>query len=125
MKQVKLLCLFLAFTLFVAGCRKKPAGAVTPLHRAAEQGDIEQVRSLIASGADINARDYQGLTPIHRASGWTHGHEVKSLEVVKVLVAKGADVNAESNGGITPMKCARKYGTEAIRSYLQAHGASD
>ncbi len=97
----------------------------TALHWASGEGNAEMVRFLIEEGANINARDYQGMTPIHQAIVWTYGREVKSLEVVKVLVEEGADVNAESNEGITPMKWARKYGTEAIRSYLQAHGASD
>jgi ankyrin repeat protein len=43
-----------------------------PLHQAAALGDIEQVKSLIASDADVNAKDERGQTPLHYAANRGH-----------------------------------------------------
>jgi len=48
---------------------------------------------LIAKGADINAKNKDGCTPLHYAA--SHAHK----EVADLLIAKGADVN-ESHMGI-------------------------
>ena len=37
------------------------------LHRAAHLGDLAAIRSLVAAGADLNARDANGRTPAHVA----------------------------------------------------------
>src|SRR5215813_5986299 len=56
---------------------------------AAKKGDVEAVKSLIAKGANVNARTNYGATALHFAAD--RGH----LEVVKALVEAGADVNAK------------------------------
>ena len=38
----------------------------TLMHEAVSMGDIEQVKSLIERGADINAKDEQGEIPFYR-----------------------------------------------------------
>lgn len=40
---------------------------MTLLHLAAQIGTVELVRDLIDRGADVNARDDNGMTPLHRA----------------------------------------------------------
>jgi ankyrin repeat protein len=67
MKSIRVLCLFLAFMLIVAGCRKKPTGTITPLHQAAQAGDIDKVRILISEGANVNAKTKQGQTALDLA----------------------------------------------------------
>ncbi|KAF7590226.1 hypothetical protein BBP40_003110, partial [Aspergillus hancockii] len=57
----------------------------TPLHIAAQNGQLGVVRLLLASQQiDVDARDQQGSTPLHMAS--EKGH----VEVVQLLVANGA-----------------------------------
>ena len=43
-----------------------------PVHTAAEHGDLESVRSLMESGADLDARDERGRTPLMEA---THANQ--------------------------------------------------
>ncbi len=41
---------------------------LTDLHRAAAKADLEWIRSELAAGADIAARDTHGATPLHWAA---------------------------------------------------------
>jgi ankyrin repeat protein len=57
----------------------------TPLHHAAENGQVDVAKVLIQNGADVNAVNEHKRTPLHEA-----GH----VDVAKVLIQNGADVNA-------------------------------
>src|SRR3954447_10000171 len=88
--------------------------------------DFVRVRALLAEGANPNARDEEGRTPLFSAvlgasvglvglllekgadvnakdgDGWTALHFAAQEylpEVVKMLVGRGADVNAQDNEG--------------------------
>ncbi|MFF9573013.1 ankyrin repeat domain-containing protein [Streptomyces sp. NPDC014685] len=62
------------------------------------------VRSLIAGGADVSARDEQGTTSLHRAvkAPYSADDPLPSLEVIRALLECGADVHAVDNRGVTP-----------------------
>jgi ankyrin repeat protein len=68
-----------------------------PLHAAAQAGDMEEVRRLLATGQDLNARDAEGNTPLHLAA--FNGQ----LDAVIALLAAGADANAQDAQGWTPI----------------------
>ncbi|HEX8167012.1 MAG TPA: ankyrin repeat domain-containing protein [Beijerinckiaceae bacterium] len=55
------------------------------LHAAAARGDAEEARRLAAGGADVNARDGNGRTPLHVAA--FHGH----VAAARALLAAKAD----------------------------------
>jgi len=57
---------------------------VTPLSIAAEQGQVEVARVLLGRGADVEAAERNGYTPLTRAI-W-RGHE----EIVALLQQAGA-----------------------------------
>ncbi|MBN2593540.1 MAG: ankyrin repeat domain-containing protein, partial [Sedimentisphaerales bacterium] len=94
METKRLLLFLIAAMIFVTGCTKKPTtGAKTSLHRAAEKGDIEQVKLLIANGSNVNARNSDNRTPLYKAN----------VEVAEFLIAHEADVNANDDHGDTPL----------------------
>jgi ankyrin repeat protein len=65
-------------------------------HRAAPDAWMPALRYLVEElGADVNARDNNGYTPLHHAAA--RGDN----EMIKYLVSKGADVKAVSRNGRT------------------------
>jgi hypothetical protein len=82
---------------------------------AAQGGDLGQVKSLIAAGVDVNAKDNLGYTALIYAS--LNGH----VEVVQALLAAKADVNAKENLGNTALIWASAAGhVEVVRALLAA-----
>jgi len=63
------------------------ASNCTSLMMAAESGQLDRVRSLLASRAEVDTRAPQSITALGLAAGAGH------LEVVKVLLAAGANPN--------------------------------
>jgi len=61
------------------------------LHQAAHQGDIATIRKLVSEGANLEAQDQAGRTPLHVAAFASQD------EAVKTLAEAGADLNALEN----------------------------
>ncbi|XP_048773992.1 serine/threonine-protein phosphatase 6 regulatory ankyrin repeat subunit B-like isoform X1 [Ostrea edulis] len=71
----------------------------TPLHMAAEKWDPALCELLISAGAQVNAKDSKGCTPLFTAVA-----RMKiSSEVVKVLVKAGTQVNEINANGRSPL----------------------
>jgi len=95
----------------------KPVKTGSGLHDAAESGDLEKVKILIASGADVNAQGSFGALPLGLAAG--RGH----LEVVRTLIQAGADVNWEATHGQTALNVAAHMGHHEVLKALIEAGA--
>ncbi|MBD0421469.1 ankyrin repeat domain-containing protein [Streptomyces sp. TRM S81-3] len=70
---------------------KSPSPHDIALLTAARRGDVAAAREALAAGADPEARDAVGRTPVLRAA--LAGH----VAVAELLVAAGADVNAQDS----------------------------
>ncbi|KAK4077918.1 uncharacterized protein Triagg1_3612 [Trichoderma aggressivum f. europaeum] len=92
-------------------------GNLTDLIIASYYGHHAVVKLLVEEGADIEAKDGDGQTPLLWAA--IVGHET----VVKLLVEKGADIEVEDNFGQTPLSRAAENGHEAIVQLLAEKGA--
>lgn len=96
----------------------------TPLHEAAKEGNFRTVETLLAEGADVNAKDEYGNTPLHEAATWSHD------AIAKLLLKKGANVNAKAKFGATPLHKAAGHGnyrtlsdSREVLELLLANGA--
>lgn len=69
----------------------------TLLHKAADEGSIELIASMLAMGSDVNVRDDAGATPIFYAA------RSGQVETAEYLVANGADVHATDFLLATPL----------------------
>ena len=86
------------------------------LHVAAQKGHKDIVERLLAQGADVNAKNRDGVTPLHMVAH--AGHK----DVVEILLAQGANVNAEDIDALTPLDYARKQGKSEVATLLSQHG---
>ena len=95
--------------MLLVGC-----GPSVDIHEAAEAGNIEAVKQYLAAGADVNAKDDNGWTPLHAAA--REGHK----EIAELFIANGADVNAKTVYGNTPLDLAKDKSETA--DLLRKHG---
>ena len=79
--------------------------------------DGSALRLLLEHGADINAQNRVGRTPLHRAS--FNG----ALEAVRLLLEHGADVEAKNIVGETALQEAADRGHDNVVKLLREHGA--
>lgn len=71
------------------------------LEEAAETGDVEAIRRLVAAGADVNHKDVLSKSPMHFAA--VHGQ----TEALRVLKELGGDPDARAMGDKRPLDWAR------------------
>jgi len=89
-----------------AACRARNRRGAEPLHYAADanrwqpSAQKEVIEYLLAVGADPNALDQSGVSPLHRAI------RTRGSEAVRTLLAGGARVGLRNGSGSTPLHLA-------------------
>ncbi|WP_257294499.1 ankyrin repeat domain-containing protein, partial [Endozoicomonas sp. YOMI1] len=99
-------------TLHYPGSRK------SAFYEVIKEGQKDKIQAMINRGADVNARDHSGWTPLHCAVFSHHTHDA-----IEVLVACKADVNTKNSQGQTPLHLAAKSGKSEVIDQLIGHGA--
>jgi ankyrin repeat protein len=88
----------------------------TPLHDAVRNGKEELVKLYIEKGADVNAVEKSGYSPLLFGAS-------KNLSIYKALVEAGADVNAKTSYGWTLLYVIAGKGRLETFKYLVSKGA--
>jgi ankyrin repeat protein len=85
------------------------------------------MQSLLDHGADPNAPDNGGSTPLHHSSWWEkEGYYTTkgTVEGTRLLLKHGAIIDAKDNKGRTPLQLALEHGRHDIAKCLSEHGAT-
>jgi ankyrin repeat protein len=113
-------------------CSIRSVAHCAQIHDAIITLDVDKVKSLIVSEPSlVNAKDSNGLTPLHWAVSGKHGRESgdgalqskRQRKIVELLLAKGADVNAITPDGSTPLYIAALEEDDDMVKLLIDHGA--
>ena len=122
----------------------------TLLPKAAREGDLARLRSLLADGVDPNRRDGAGNSPLVAAVAGGQAGAVRVLlkaganpnltssggrtplieaaigsrvEIARMLIAAGADLNIAERGAGTPLEAAEREGHTEMAALLRRSGA--
>jgi glutaminase len=97
----------------------KKSGGAMALCWAASQGNMAELRRLVADGYDLNEGDYDNRTAMHLAA--SEGQ----AEVLRYLIAKGVNINPRDRWGGTPLADALREGQKEVGALLRRAGATE
>ena len=81
-----------------------------------EKGSPEEILEFINHGANVNAANRNGTTPLMSAA------QHNNFEAVKTLIENSADVNAKNKTGNTPLHFAAQFNSpETVRLLIENH----
>lgn len=122
------------------------------LHYAVDAARVDLAQDLVQRGADLEARDERGYSPLilaafkgrmavlrillergadakaqdrHGNSALMFAAQWGDLEAVKLLLAAGADLSARGQNGYTALKIAKLCSQLEVVQFLAARGATD
>ncbi len=95
-----------------------------PLHSAILKSDTNLVAFLLEHGAEINARNSRGMTPLYLAVNQSPQDHGETNRVV-LLITKGADVNIPDNRGHTPLSLAVFLHEDELARIIRQHGGHE
>ncbi|MFP6620970.1 MAG: ankyrin repeat domain-containing protein [Pirellulaceae bacterium] len=117
--RLGLLCMLpLWLPAWLTGSCQVLEGAEPALANAVEKQDQVTVRKLLASKADVNRPQADGMTALHWAV------YLDDMETAEALVLHGASVACQNRYGVTPLSLACTNGTAKIVALLLANGAN-
>jgi ankyrin repeat protein len=87
---------------------------------AVKNGDLKNVETCIAAGADLEARDNENMTALMRAA------EKGYSDIARILIDAGADISAKDKFGCTAFfKAADKNHVDIVKMLVAKGAASD
>jgi uncharacterized protein len=89
----------------------------TPLHIAADIGNLKIIESLIDKGASFEQLNNDGHTPLHIAA------KRANIQALQYLLDIGANINARDDEGNTPLHLAARAGYQDCVEILVGYGA--
>ena len=108
----------LYFLLFQGKCQSVPWSRLDEVFvETAEQGNLDWLKCLLKSGANINATSWNGYSAVIKAS------KEGDIDLIEFLIENGADINARTSHGFTPLLYAAKNGYHSIIELLVVNGA--
>ncbi|WP_232616717.1 ankyrin repeat domain-containing protein [Treponema primitia] len=88
-----------------------------PLFMAVKVDSRNTVLALLAAGAHIETRDFQGNSCLHAAVRWN------AVNAAQTLISKAANVNAHALNGKTPLHDSIRWGIIQMETLLISNGA--
>ncbi len=85
---------------------------VAPLHSAAASKNVKIAKLLIDAGADVNAKQQEGITPLHSAA---HNGD---LDMAELLLKRGSKKYQTTEKGKTPYDYAAEIGHVELMKLL-------
>ena len=144
-------CVGLTLILIMGSIAGSRAGNLDFFVEEVRKNRIDEVRTLLLQGVDVNSRYvFGGSSGLHWAASLGLAEMARLLidngadldirnhdrntplhwaaaegqkELVVILIAHGADVNARGKGGWTPLRWAEAHGQKEIARILMAAGA--
>lgn len=103
---------------------KEQEQGTTPLHRVVERLCRKSVQIYVTAGADVNAKDETGRTPLMYIAEKKEENE-EHIEIAKILITAGADVNLKNHYGKTAGDIALKSGNSLFFAEWAKHAAKN
>ena len=117
MNRTRQFVIAVALGLFLLPGGSIAGAADAPLFDAVRANDVGRVRTLINEGADVNATEPDGTTPLHWSAYKQHA------EITRLLLRGGAVVNRGNRYGVRPLSLAAITGdAPTIAALLGAGG---
>lgn len=85
---------------------------VRAIHAASASGNLSIVRALLEAGADVNAPQEKGFTPLHEAAA------TGKLDLLRILLSHGANLEQKTEDGKSALDLARGQKQDAIVDVL-------